>query len=347
MASFEEKLAALKSNAGSKNSRSPLDDPFYAESLIIQSKSIVGRMYSCNEYVRFKYECELNKLVKEYRVWLAEIKREEREIAGKLDAMRSEQRDILKERRDLETIQLVAKTNREFINHYKRRGSHKRNDRSLFHTPQITDGSNFGHEKKRLPQTPQKAESVDISGKQNKLQKVIRLPKIVSKVEGVVRETKMRRTSLPAITDSPLTNTKTERDFAKEKKLEHYESFSRAPREPEHIKLIKGLMKTDHEEENENKSSRFSNLNYAIEKTPSSVRKTLQTDRDSRMATNRTGNSEKPEEALESVHEENGSTATPIRKPRILSAPKSRSENREVLIMSAARPSSACGSIVA
>ena len=344
MASFEEKLAALKSNAGSKNSRSPLDDPFYAESLIIQSKSIVGRMYSCNEYVRFKYECELNKLVKEYRVWLAEIKREEREIAAKLDAMRSEQRDILKERRDLETIQLVAKTNREFINHYKRRGSHKKNDRSLFHTPQITDSLNFAHDKKRLPQTPQKAESFDISGKQNKWQNVIRLPRIVSKVEGVVRETKMRRTSLPAITDSPLTNTQTELDFAKETKLEHYERFSRASRQPEHIKLVQGLMKTDHEKENE--SSQSGNLNYAIEKTPSSVRTTFQTDSDSRMATNRTANSDKPEEALESVHKENGSTAPPIRKPRILSAPKSRSENRKVLIMPAARPSSACGSIV-
>ena len=349
MASFEDKLTALKSNAGSKNSRSPLDDPFYAESLIIQSKSIVGRMYSSNEYVRFKYECELNKLVKEYRVWLAEIKREEREIAAKLDAMRQEQRDILKERRDLEAIQLVAKTNREFINHYKRRGSNKRNSHSVFHTPPTTDSFTSGYEKKRLLQIPEKAESFDISSKQSKLmQKVIRLPKIVSKVDGVVRETKIRRTSLPAISDIPLTNTKIGRDCTQEIKHESYERFSRASRKPEHIKLVQGLLKTEPEKENahENKTVQPSNSIHAIEKTSSSVNTTLKlaTDND-RKADKSIENSEKPEEVLQSTQDEHESGAPPIRKPRILSAPKSRSENREVIVMRVARPSSACGTI--
>lgn len=351
MASFEDKLAALKSNAGSKNSRSPLEDPFYAESLIIQSKSIVGRMYSSNEYVRFKYECELNKLVKEYRVWLAEIKREEREIAAKLDAMRQEQRDILKERRDLEAIQLVAKTNREFINHYKRRGSSKRNDRSVFHNPPTTDSFASGHEKKRLLQIPQKAESFDISSKQTKLQKVIRLPKIVSKVDGVVRETKIRRTSLPAISDSPLTNTKIGRNCMQEIKHESYERFSRASRKPEHIKLVQGLLlKTEPAKENayENKTVQPSNSIHPIEKTPlSSVKTTLEvkTDNDRKVDKSSEKSKKPEEEVLESIHDEHESSAPPIRKPRILSAPKSRNENREVLVMAAARPSSVCGTI--
>ena len=348
MASFEDKLAALKSNAGSKNSRSPLNDPFYAESLIIQSKSIVGRMYSSNEYVRFKYECELNKLVKEYRVWLAEIKREEREIAAKLDAMRQEQRDILKERRDLEAIQLVAKTNREFINHYKRRGSNKRNDHSIFHIPPTTDSFTSGYEKKRLLQVPEKAESFDISSKQSKLQKVIRLPKIVSKVDGVVRETKIRQTSLPAISDIPLTNTKIGRDCTQEIKHESYERFSRASRKPEHIKLVQGLLKTEPEKENahENKTVQPSNSIHAVEKTSSLVNSTpkLKTDND-RKADKSTENSKKSEEVSQSAQDEHESSAPPIGKPRILSAPKSRSENREVIIMRAARPSSACGTI--
>ena len=124
MASFPDKaMSAIKENQSKKDSRSPLDDPFFAESLIIQSKSIVGRMYSANEYARFKYECELNQLVKEYRVWLAEIKREEREVLGKLECLRQEQRET---RHDVENVQLVAaKTNREFIDHYKKRRRNK------------------------------------------------------------------------------------------------------------------------------------------------------------------------------------------------------------------------------
>lgn len=124
MASFPDKAtSAIKEDESKKNSRSPLDDPFFAESLIIQSKSIVGRMYSANEYARFKYECELNQLVKEYRVWLAEIKREEREVLGKLECLRHEQRET---RQNVENVQLVAaKNNREFIDHYKKRRRNK------------------------------------------------------------------------------------------------------------------------------------------------------------------------------------------------------------------------------
>lgn len=129
MASFPDKvMSALKENETKKNSRSPLDDPFFAESLIIQSKSIVGRMYSANEYARFKYECELNQLVKEYRVWLAEIKREEREVLGKLECVRQEQREM---RQDVGNIHLVAeKSNREFIDHYKKRRRTKQDGKS-------------------------------------------------------------------------------------------------------------------------------------------------------------------------------------------------------------------------
>ena len=340
MASFEDKLNALKSNAGSKNHRSPLNDPFYAESLIIQSKSIVGRMYSSNESVSFKYECELNQLVKEYRVWLAEIKREEREIGTKLDAMRQEQREISKERRDLEAIQLVAKTNREFINHYKRRGINKRNDRSVLQIPQTTDSSTFGHEKKRLlVQVPHKPESFDEFGKENKLQKVLRLPKIVSKVDGVVQATKKRRTSLPAIS-SP--NTKT--GDTQLTKREVYGKYSRITRQSELIKLVDS---STPKEENESTTSRSNNStkHSRIEKT-SSLAKTCVTAKPARNVVE-SDTSNTPEQVLESNNEQesSGLPLGPVRKPRILSAPKSRSQNREVSLVMVARPSSACGNI--
>jgi hypothetical protein len=319
MASFEDSVTALKSSTGSKNSRSPLDDPFYAESLIIQSKSIVGRMYSSNEYVRFKYECELNQLVKEYRVWLAEIKREEREIGAKLDAMRQEQRDISKERRNLQTIHLVAKSNREFINHYKRRAISKRRDRSVLPIPQT---SNFGREKKRL--LPPKAESADDLGKENKLEKVVRLPKIVSKLDGVARVTKKRRTSLPAISSQ---NTKTG------DKLTKREAYGKS------------------EENNENITSQSidSIKHSGIEKTLSLVKTSVNVKSDIARNVIKSDNSKKPEQmkVVESKLDEEESRALPlseVRKPRILSAPKSRGQHRQVSFVTAAtRPTSACG----
>ena len=322
MASFEDRVTALKSSTGSKNSRSPLDDPFYAESLIIQSKSIVGRMYSSNEYVRFKYECELNQLVKEYRVWLAEIKREEREIGAKLDAMRQEQRDISKERRDLQTIHLVAKTNREFINHYKRRAISKRHDRSVLPIPQT---STFGHKKKRL--LPPKAESADDLGRENKLEKVVRLPKIVSKLDGVARVTKKRRTSLPAISSQ---NTKTG------DKLTKREAYGKS------------------EEKNENITSQSidSIKHSGIEKTLSLVKTSVNVKSGIARNVIKSDISKKPEQmkVVESKldEEESRAAALPsvseVRKPRILSAPKSRGQHRQVsFVMEATRPTSACG----
>jgi hypothetical protein len=322
MASFEDSVTALKSSTGSKNSRSPLDDPFYAESLIIQSKSIVGRMYSSNEYVRFKYECELNQLVKEYRVWLAEIKREEREIGAKLDAMRQEQRDISKERRNLQTIHLVAKSNREFINHYKRRAISKRHDRSVLPIPQT---STFGHKKKRL--LPPKAESADDLGKENKLEKVVRLPKIVSKLDGVAQVTKKRRTSLPAISSQ---NTKTGDKLTKR---EAYGKF---------------------EEKNENITSQSidSIKHSGIEKTLSLVKTSVNVKSGIARNVIKSDNSKKPEQmkVVENKldEEESRAAALPsvseVRKPRILSAPKSRGQHRQVsFVMEATRPTSACG----
>ncbi|CAB3977133.1 Hypothetical predicted protein [Paramuricea clavata] len=317
MASFEDRVAALKSSTGSKNSRSPLDDPFYAESLIIQSKSIVGRMYSSNEYVRFKYECELNQLVKEYRVWLAEIKREEREIGAKLDAMRQEQRDISKERRDLQTIHLVAKTNREFINHYKRRAISKRHDRSVLSIPQTSTFA--GHEKKRL--FPRKAESADDLGKENKLKKVVRLPKIVSKLDGVARVTKKRRTSLPAISSQ---NTKTG------DKLTKREAYGTS-------------------KENITSQSNDSIKHSGIENTLSLVKTSVNVKSDIARNVIKSDNSKKPEQmkVVESKLDEGESRALPlseVRKPRILSAPKSRSQHHQVSFVTAAtRPTSACG----
>lgn len=182
MANFPAKFPDFKDNNSARNSRSPLNDPFFAESLIIQSKSIVGRMYSANESARFKYECELNRLVKEFRVWLGEIQREEREVAGKLDAMRLEQREIGKERRDIEAAQLMARTNREFIDHYKqRRNKASVNHRYLFNDP-LKFSNDFRKRKANL--------------------KSVRLPEIVKKVEKVDDRTKssVRAVNLPSIT---------------------------------------------------------------------------------------------------------------------------------------------------
>jgi hypothetical protein len=338
MANFEDALSALKSNAGSKNSRSPLNDPFYAESLIIQSKSIVGRMYSSNEYVRFKYECELNQLVKEYRVWLAEIKREEREIGVKLDAMRQEQREISKERHDLKTIQLVAKTNREFISYYKRRGMNKRNDRSVHQVPQTTDSSFFGHEKKRLLQVPQKTDF----GKENKLQKVLRLPKIVSKLDGVVQATKKRRTSLPAIS-SP--NMKTgETQLAKRGVCAKY---SGTAKQSEHNTLVRHDNSPKTETKNEFEScTSYPNNSTKLEVEKTSLIKTFPSVKPARNVAVRSDNGNEHEQAkvVESNDELKPSDLPlcTLREPRILSAPKSRSEKRDVLV-TANRPSSACG----
>ena len=343
MAFFEDTLAALKSNAGTKNSRSPLNDPFYAESLIIQSKSIVGRMYSSNEYVRFKYECELNQLVKEYRVWLAEIKREEREIGVKLDAMRQEQREISKERHNLQAIQLVAKTNREFINYYKRRAMNKRNDGSI-QIPQTTASSSiFGREKKRLLQVPQKARSFNDFGKENKLQKVLRLPKIVSKIDRVVQATKQRRPSLPAISSQ---NIKA-RDTHPEKR-EVCGKYFRVSKQSENIRPVR-LVTTEEENELERITS-FPNdsMKPGVEKTSSVKAVTV---RPARNVVINSGNCKKHEQQQETESNnelESSGLPTlplcPLRQPRILSAPKSRIQKRDVLVI-ANRPSSACGTI--
>lgn len=195
MASSTDKLSPFKNDAAKNNHRSPLNDPFFAESLIIQSKSIVGRMYSANEYVRFKYENELNQLVKEYRVWLAEIKREEREVAGKLDILRREQREMSKERHDFAAIQLVAKSNREFIDHYKRRRTKANTSkRSLLNNP-LKLSSGLNHPPKLACGTSDP--STKGSGK---FENVIRLPKIVEKVDEVkleVTKTTTKTTQLP------------------------------------------------------------------------------------------------------------------------------------------------------
>ena len=347
MASFEEMLTALKKNIGAKNTRSPLNDPFYAESLIIQSKAIVGRMYSSNEYVRFKYESELNQLVKEYRVWLAEIKREEREVSAKLDSMRKEQRGIATERRDLQAIQLVAKTNREFINHYKRRSVLKRNDRSALQIPPRTAGGvAYGQEKRGSQKVPPKSASFDFGINGNKLKKVLRLPKIDTKVDGVARVTKGRRTSLPAIS-SQHENFKTARDTQRTKH-ETYdkEKDSGASKRPEHIEAVRSIVKT--QRENENTESQFSNpIKHSGHKETATLEKSTQFQLTSRLnaSENTSRRKPKPIQVLVSLPEEEEGQSIPastaFKKPRILSAPKSRSNDQEVIVM-ADRPSSAC-----
>ena len=344
MAFFEDRLAALKSklsNAGSKNSRSPLNDPFYAESLIIQSKSIVGRMYSSNEYVRFKYECELNQLVKEYRVWLAEIKRKEREIGVKLDAMRQEQREISKERHNLQAIQLVAKTNREFINYYKRRAMNKRNDGPV-QIPQTPDSSSmFGREKKRLLQVPPKAESFNDFGKENKLQGVLRLPKIVSKIDSVVQATKQRRPSLPAISSQ---NTKAGDTQLKKRKV--CGKYSEALKQSAHIRPAHDHLITRKEEnELERITSHPNNsMKKGVEKTNSVKAVTLTPARNVINSHNCKKHEQQQETESNNELESSGLTFSALRQPRILSAPKSRIQKRDVLVI-ANRPSSACGTV--
>ena len=341
MASFEDMLAALKSNAGAKNSRSPLNDPFYAESLIIQSKSIVGRMYSSNEYVRFKYECELSQLVKQYRVWLAEIKREEREIAMKLDAMRQEQRDISKERRDFQAIQLVAKTNREFINHYKRRASGKRNHRSVLPIPQTSKSFTLANANKRssLP-VPKKPEmSYTFGGKGSKLQKVVRLPKIVPKLDGIAEQpnARQRRTSLPVISSLSETDTRGGEEGTMQTKYEAV--YGRFSRQPEHTKLVQGLLKP--RQDNGTLSSLSNSTDHKTGQRSSDVKHAIA---GSSPETEISENS-RDVKALENAVEKDEASTLPlgmVRKPRILSAPKSRGKDDDLLI-TVARPSSAGG----
>ena len=322
MGSFEDRLTALKSNVGSKSIRSPLNDPFYAESLIIQSKSIVGRMYSSNEYVRFKYECELNQLIKEYRVWLADIKREEREIGAKLDAMRQEQRDITKERRDFEAIQLVAKTNREFINHYKRCGLNKRHDHASFSS---------SDEKKPLHVL------ANDYAKENALKKVIRLPQIVSKVNRVARVTRERRTSLPAIS-SRNENIKSA-ETPKTKSETAYVKFSSPSKKLEHVKLVQELLKSEVDKTTQTNSSCMKH--HRIEEQSSSANSSIEIKEDIQ--------NKKPEfkqvNVLDQQESSSSLPASTVKKPRILSAPKSRSQSRQVLITAVTRPSSACETV--
>lgn len=203
MKTFRENATGLKGDSVN-DSRSPLNDPFYAESLIIQSKSIVGKMYSRNEYVRFKYDCEINQLVRGYKVWIAEIKRKEREILQQLEAMREEQREILKQQKDLNAIQ----NNREFINHYKRQKVKRRKNTGALYD--IKDTFPLEQQKKhlhlhRVPRQVNKnvkafEKDTRAQFREKNAHSVLRLPKIAAKEhKEIVLVTKSQQTNLPGI----------------------------------------------------------------------------------------------------------------------------------------------------
>lgn len=341
MAGFQDKLTALTTNAGSKNSRSPLNDPFYAESLIIQSKSIVGRMYSSNEYVRFKYECELNQLVKEYRVWLAEIKRQEREIGAKLDVMRREQREMTKERHDFDAIRLFTKTNREFINHYKMRAINKKTDRDgVFQIPETNDSFKFTPKKKRLLRVLPKCENSNELVKEKKMQDVLRLPQIVPKVDGVALGTQTPQTSLLAISAQRLGTGDT-------RQLTRAETCGNYPKRSRQSGYVKLSQDSPTKEEANTCRTVAQNNESRSETTLTNVLRNINTGLASNEANfAKTDNSGVPKhvkgvEIKSGKEEARALPSNGTRKPRIFSAPKSRTYDRGVLIMTA-RPSSAC-----